>query len=92
MGQYADDLIDNGWYDHDDCFENEINNDESPSVKKARARIESVRKELKVLLEKKKAEGDPNFLNNARKEINLKYGKGWRGRGLVANDSDQWSG
>ena len=56
----------------------------------AHRKIRSIMMELKLLIEKKKAEGDPNFLNNARKEINLKYGRGWRERGLVSNDSDQW--
>jgi hypothetical protein len=30
-------------------------------------------------------------IGEARKQMNLKYGKGWRERGLVSNSDDQWS-
>jgi len=30
-------------------------------------------------------------VQEARKQANLKYGKGWRERGLVSNSDDQWS-
>lgn len=90
MGQYADDLIDNCWNDYDDYFKNIRNYEELPSVKKAKIKIGKVRRELKLLYEKKKSEGDINPLNNARQEINLKYGKGWRERGLTSDPNDQW--
>lgn len=30
-------------------------------------------------------------VQEARKQANLKYGKGWRERGLVSNSDNQWS-
>jgi len=30
-------------------------------------------------------------VEEARKSANLKYGKGWRERGLVSNSDDQWA-
>lgn len=56
---------------------------------KAQKNIAKVRKELALLFKQKESEGDKQALNNARKEINLKYGKGWRERGLVSN-GEQW--
>lgn len=35
-------------------------------------------RELKALSDKFKAEGKSDYHNLARKEINTKYGKGWR--------------
>lgn len=65
----------------------EILKNETPSERKIRA----VRKELAILIEKKKRENDTNPIQNARKEINLKYGKGWRERGLTNNPDNQWT-
>lgn len=64
----------------------------SPSERK----IESVRKELAILIQKKQAlcstEKQKNqALNDARQEINLKYGKGWRERGLIEGTENQWT-
>ena len=39
---------------------------------------------------KKLAAGEHQAVNNARKEINIKYGHGWRERGLISNSSNQW--
>lgn len=44
----------------------------------AQAKIRTIRKELAILIKKKQEELDPQPVNNARKEINIKYGKGWR--------------
>lgn len=63
----------------------------------AERKIESVRKELKLLMRSKfkdgNSEADNNrIVNECRAEINKKYGKGWRERGLSANDPDnQWT-
>ena len=54
------------------------------------ANIRKVRKELVSLIKKFQSEGKPNPVNNARKYINLKYGKGWRERGCCSNSDDQW--
>lgn len=91
MGDCAEDLI-NGVCD--------AQGDYTPSFRPkyryrkdtpAEAKIRSIRKELAILIKKKQAENDPQPVNNARKEINLKYGKSWRERGLVSNSPNQWS-
>jgi len=78
MGDCAEDLI-NGVCD--------AQGDYTPSFKPKRryrkdtpaeAKIRSIRKELAILIQKKQLENDSQPVNNARKEINLKYGKGWR--------------
>jgi len=56
--------------------------------------IAAVRKELAILI-KAKIKANPTANQNilveqARSEINLKYGKGWRERGLVVNSDNQW--
>jgi hypothetical protein len=68
-----------------------MENDHYNSVKRkdslAELKIKKIRKELALLI-KQKIKNNPkkneNFLvNEARKEINLKYGKGWREKGLT---------
>ena len=51
----------------------------------AEAKIRSIRKEIAILVKS----GIP--IEQARKEMNLKYGKGWREKGLVSNSTNQWS-
>lgn len=91
MGQYADDIIDGICDSSGDYFHeyNQRGHKWIPDTP-AEANIRKVRKELAILIKAKKASGDPQAVSNARKEINLKYGKGWRERGLIANDEDQW--
>lgn len=57
-------------------------------------KIRKVRRELAVLI-KTKHEEYPNANKNklvdlCRKYINRKYGSGWRERGFISNDEDQW--
>lgn len=95
MGQYAEDIIDgacdwSGDYTYKDNREEHKYYPETQAEKNIRV----VRKELAILIQDKIA-NNPNtnknvLVDNARKEINLKYGKGWRERGLIANDEDQW--
>ena len=54
----------------------------TPSEKK----IAAIRKEIAILVNKHGIE-----INEARKQMNIKYGKGWRERGLISNSEDQWS-
>jgi hypothetical protein len=54
----------------------------SPSERK----IASIRKEIAILVNEG---GVP--LNDARKAMNEKYGKGWRERGLSPGSEEQWS-
>ena len=56
----------------------------------AEKNIRKVRKELAILIKSKEDKGEKNAVNNARKEINLKYGNDWRSRGLTVNSSNQW--
>lgn len=54
----------------------------TPSEKK----IASIRKEIAMLINEQGVD-----VQEARKQMNLKYGKGWRERGLCVNDNDQWT-
>jgi len=52
----------------------------------AERKIALIRKEIAILINVDGVE-----VQEARKRMNDKYGKGWRERGLVVNDDDQWS-
>lgn len=60
---------------------NTIKHKETPSEKK----IRSIRKEIAIDVK------NGTSVEDARKNANLKYGKGWRSRGLCVNDKNQWS-
>jgi hypothetical protein len=51
----------------------------------AEKKIASIRKEIAILVNEQGVE-----IGEARKQMNLKYGKGWRQRGLVSNSDNQW--
>ena len=53
----------------------------TPSQRK----IASIRKEIAI------AVNEGIDIQEARKQANLKYGKGWRERGLISNSPDQWT-
>ena len=98
MGEIADMIID-GILDYETGeyigkavgYPRTINSKNSKSNEtEAEKNIRKVRKELAILINKKKDECDKNAVNNARKEINLKYGKDWRSRGLIINSKNQW--
>lgn len=68
--------------------------EDTPAEKK----IRSIRKELAILIKKKQQECETEkqkkshaIILSARQEINKKYGKGWRERGLHANSDNQWT-
>ena len=97
MGQYAEDVID-GFCDFLGDYTTKYN---APKQKfkhykltPAEKNIAAVRKELAILIKTKiKANPDANaniLVNDARSEINAKYGKGWRERGLCVNSDNQW--
>ena len=95
MGQYADDIID-GFCDNsgDYTYKDNIRKYKHSPETKAEKNIRLVRKELAILIKNKMKEF-PKSNNNlitdiCRKFINFKYGCGWRERGLVVNNSDQW--
>ena len=52
----------------------------------AERKIASIRKEIAILVNEQGV-----GIGEARKQMNLKYGKGWRERGLVSNSDNQWS-
>lgn len=52
----------------------------------AEKKIASIRKEIAILVNEQGV-----GIGEARKQMNIKYGKGWRERGLVSNSDDQWS-
>jgi hypothetical protein len=54
----------------------------SPAEKK----IAAIRKEIAILVNEQGVD-----INEARKLINVKYGNGWRERGLILNSDNQWS-
>jgi len=56
----------------------------------AEKNIRTVRKELAILIEKNRKDNIINPVQTAREDINKKYGKGWRERGLISNSDDQW--
>lgn len=60
----------------------EVNYKRTPVEKK----IASIRKEIAILVNEQGV-----GIGEARKQMNIKYGKGWRERGFVANSDDQWS-
>jgi hypothetical protein len=51
----------------------------------AEKKIASIRREISIMV---KSGVD---LQEARKQMNIKYGKGWRERGLCGDVDDQWS-
>jgi hypothetical protein len=51
----------------------------------AEKKIASIRKEIALDIKS----GTP--VGKARQKANIKYGKGWRERGLCVNDEDQWT-
>lgn len=51
----------------------------------AEKKIASIRKEIAINIQ------NGIGVQEARRQANLKYGKGWRERGLVSNSDDQWS-
>ena len=94
MGDIADDMI-NGVFD---CVTGEyigravgyprranqgkgIRYKQTPAEKK----IASIRKEIAINIK------NGMKVQDARRDANLKYGKGWRERGLTSNGENQWT-
>ena len=82
MGDIAEQLIDEEMFGSSEKYYIPKRNwKRTPSEKK----IASIRKEIAINI--KNGMG----VQEARKRANLKYGKGWRERGLVSNSDNQWS-
>ena len=89
MGKYADELIDQEMFGKNCDFEHEYKQEKVKIYYKrtpAEKKIASIRKEIAILVNEQGV-----GIGEARKQMNLKYGKGWRERGLCVNDDDQWS-
>lgn len=50
------------------------------------AKIRSIRKEIAIMVNEQGIN-----VSEARRLTNLKYGKGWREKGLVSNSDEQWT-
>ena len=48
-------------------------------------KIASIRKEIAINVK------NGMSVEEARRQANLKYGKGWRERGLISNSDNQWT-
>ena len=83
MGQYAEELIEQEMFGRNkiDKREPKGNWKRTPSERK----IASIRKEIAINIK------NGVSVQEARKNANLKYGKGWRERGLISNSTNQWS-
>jgi hypothetical protein len=82
MGDIAEQLIDEEMFGSSERYYTPKGDyKRTPAEKK----IASIRKEIAINI--KNGIG----VQDARKQANLKYGKGWRERGLVSNSDDQWS-
>lgn len=82
MGDIAEQLIDEEMFGSSERYYTPKGNyKRTPAEKK----IASIRKEIAINI--KNGMG----VQDARKQANLKYGKGWREHGLVSNLDDQWS-
>jgi len=49
-------------------------------------KIASIRKEIAIMVNEQGV-----GVQEARRQMNLKYGKGWRERGMIVNSTDQWT-
>lgn len=95
MGDIAEQLIDEEMFGHDyDCSYKPRGNKKPKGKYRKRAyihltpaerKIASIRKEIAINIK------NGIEVEEARRQANLKYGKGWRERGLVSNSDDQWS-
>ena len=83
MGDIAEQLIDEEMFGSSERhYTPKGNYKRAPAEKK----IASIRKEIAILVNEQGV-----GIGEARKQMNIKYGKEWRERGLVSNSDDQWA-
>lgn len=83
MGEISEQLIEEEMFGSSErYYKPKDNYKRTPTEKK----IASIRKEIAILVNEQGI-----GIGEARKQMNIKYGKGWRERGLVSNSDDQWS-
>ena len=82
MGDIADQLIEDEMFGCGDYFYPKTAwVKRTPSERK----IASIRKEIAIAVQ------SGIDINDARKQANIKYGHGWRERGLTNNPDNQWT-
>ncbi len=82
MADIAEQLIEQEMFgDEDNFIEPWWDYKRTPAEKK----IASVRKEIAIAVQ------SGTSLQQARRDANIKYGHGWRERGLVSNSDNQWT-
>lgn len=96
MGDITEQLIDEEMFGYDDSYSYKPRGNKKPKGKyrktayihlsPAERKIASIRKEIAILVNEQGVE-----ICEARKQMNIKYGKGWRERGLTSNGENQWS-
>jgi hypothetical protein len=90
MGTEAEYLIDREMFGDDDFYPSltpkQIKDELKRRLTPAEKKIASIRKEIAIMVNEQGI-----GIGEARKQMNLKYGKGWRERGLVSNSDNQWS-
>ena len=95
MGEIAEELINQEMFGFDDVHSYNRRGNKKPKGKYRKTayihltpserKIASIRKEIAIDIKS----GTP--VEDARRKANLKYGKGWRERGLIVNSDNQWS-
>ena len=89
MGDIADQLIEDEMFGtNDEHYYSAWDNRRiaNKHLTSSERKIASIRKEIAILVNEQAIS-----LQEARKLINIKYGKGWRDRGLVSNSDNQWT-
>lgn len=94
MGDTADQLIDEEMFGYDYSYKPRGNKKPKGKYRKrayihltpAERKIASIRKEIAILVNEQGV-----GIGEARKQMNIKYGKGWRERGLVSNSENSWT-
>jgi len=93
VGQYANDIIE-GYCDYSGDYTACDNitrlKQRHYKLTQAERNINAVRKELAILIKQRIRTNTSNAVGGARQLINIKYGKGWRERGLCVNSENQW--
>jgi hypothetical protein len=93
MGEIADQLIENEMFGDENWFNDKPRNKHKNKFRRtawvhltpAQRKIASIRKEIAILA------SSGTDIEEARRLMNEKYGRGWRERGLVSNSENQWS-
>lgn len=82
MGDIAEQLINEEMFGNDEEYYLPRGSwKRTPAEKK----IASIRKEIAINVK------NGMSVEEARRQANLKYGKGWRERGLISNSDNQWT-